>query len=212
MSAAEDYAATLLDLRRENEQLRERLAAAEHELLLERQPWRRFLLASESELIRLLDIARGMHPRLIPPADQNFLHAIVVCFTFLTTVGRLEHVDETHYIDHFTDQCVDWARWFTAPIGPIDNHTLFVAAIMHSDIPYRLGTANAAAALGIANVGAGSRASGAWRKVLDGSMPLRPAEPPKPPPGRALGGKIDALDMGPDRFGRSHPDHANPVR
>ena len=80
MSAAEDYAATLLDLRRENEQLRERLAAAEHELLLERQPWRRFLLASESELIRLLDIARGMHPRLIPAADQNFLQAIALCF------------------------------------------------------------------------------------------------------------------------------------
>ena len=94
-----------------------------------------------------------MHPRLIPASDQNFLQAIVVCFAFLATVGRLEHVDETHYIDHFTDQCVDWAHGFTAPIGPIDDHTLFVAAIMHSDIPYRLGTAKAAAALGVGDGG-----------------------------------------------------------
>jgi hypothetical protein len=171
-----------VDLRRENEQLRERLAAAEHELLLERQPWRRFMQATESELVKLIDIAHGMHPRLIPAADQNFLQAIVVCFTFLTTVGRLEHVDETHYLDHFTDRCVDWARSFTAPIGPIDNRTLFAAAIMHSDIPYRLGTSSAAAALGI-SIGAGTRASGAWRRVLDGSMPLPAAEPPRPLPG-----------------------------
>jgi hypothetical protein len=175
------------DLQREIEisELRQRLAAAEHELLCERQPWRRHLLATDSDLQRLIVLVAAAFPFLQIPVDdakggRAYREKFAVAFAWLGlgSTGRINGAtNEKVYVDHFCNRCMDWGKSYGAPSWEIDEHVLIPAAAAWGDVAWRLGGSSYVAALGIeTNFGAGRPPIAKWRDVLKGSATLRPPE------------------------------------
>jgi len=108
-------------------------------------PWRYYVVASDHELQRLLDIVRKAYPMLVPDVG---LEPFKVAFTYVGTLGRLERIDRGHgrqtdrsrvCFDAATwgDRCEAWCRQHYAPCQDTAR-MVFAAVVAWGDVPFQL--------------------------------------------------------------------------
>jgi hypothetical protein len=155
--------------------LKARVAELERADLFRREPWRKNLLASPTELKRLAAIVSGAYPTLGDIDEQSF----AVAFAYVSTRNRLEQPDDSRYIYSFAEAATAWA--FGANVD-IRSNVFLAACIAAGDVAFRVASNDGV----VPAVGLdfwGSSPSGrppspdSWRAILAGTARLRQSTP-----------------------------------
>jgi hypothetical protein len=136
------------------------------------KPARSFVMPSDAELHRLLEIVLKHSPTKPPPDEEgNFFRGFKQAFMGLGEIGRQPEINQTYDIVHWMERAREVCRGFG--IYPDFEFRAFCAAVLaHGDILFqdrdeRLGLVPA---FGLANYG-GTPAGTAWRSVLEHGAP-----------------------------------------
>jgi hypothetical protein len=144
-----------------------------------------FVRPTQNELHKLHDIVLAKYPQFSPQLSlrwasqekQEYFDGFEWAFERLGFIGRSATPDHKHYVDFWCSECRDWLRLHRpAHCGNIGAGFL-AAAIAHGDICFTPSDEQRGIvwAVGLTALG-GTKASDAWRRVLDGKL-MAPVAP-----------------------------------
>jgi hypothetical protein len=138
-----------------------------------------FVRPTQNELHKLHDVVLAKYSQFSPHLSsrwasqekQEYFDGFEWAFERLGYIGRSATPDHKHYVDFWSGECRDWLRLHRpAHCGNIGAGFL-AAVVAHGDIPYTVGdeARGIVWAVGLTSFG-GTKASDAWRRVLDGKL------------------------------------------